>query len=81
MKRLDLETLASLCTYGASVIEETVKFGGYKIEFLRDDYAEKPHERCEFVAPYRWQSQDSYPYALGVCPASRADYLENQESV
>lgn len=34
----------------------------------------------EFVAPYRWQSQDSYPYALGVCPTSRADYLENQES-
>ena len=35
----------------------------------------------EYVAPYRWQYQDSYPYALGVFTgATRADYLAQEES-
>ncbi len=33
----------------------------------------------EYVAPYRWQGQDSYPYALSVCPSTRADYLQYVE--
>lgn len=34
----------------------------------------------EYVAPYRWQYQDSYPYALGVFTgASRAEYLAQSE--
>ena len=35
----------------------------------------------EYVAPYRWKEQDSYPYALGVFTgATRADYLAQEES-
>lgn len=34
----------------------------------------------EYVAPYRWKGQDSYPYALGVFTgATRAEYLEESE--
>lgn len=34
----------------------------------------------EYVAPYRWKDQDSYPYALGVfCGVTRADYLEHMK--
>lgn len=34
----------------------------------------------EYVAPYRWKDQDSYPYALGVvCGVTRADYLAQEE--
>lgn len=32
-----------------------------------------------FVAPYRWKAQDSYPYGLFACPATRAEFLEGQE--
>lgn len=34
----------------------------------------------EYVAPYRWQGQDYYPYGLMVWPASRAEFVEYQES-
>jgi hypothetical protein len=35
----------------------------------------------EYVAPYRWQGMDSFPYALGVfCGMTRADYLKQAES-
>ena len=36
----------------------------------------------EYVAPYRWQYQDCYPYALGVFTGTtRQEYLAQEESI
>lgn len=36
--------------------------------------------RGEYVAPYRWQGQDSYPYALFACPSNRAEFVAQEEA-
>ena len=54
MELLTPEKLASLCTYGASVTEETVRFGKYKIEFIREDSPEAPHDRGGYMPPALW---------------------------
>lgn len=87
MKRLDLETLKSLCTYGASVTEETVKFEGYKIEFVRDDDAEKPHERGDYMPPALWVfdrdlCDDHAPAHRGILwDMSAADIAANADAI
>ena len=46
-----------------------------------ESWRNRKNPRGEYVAPYRWAEQDSYPYSLGVFTgATRADYLAQEES-